>query len=433
MPRFARDILQAVVDGWHECGDLVRFRGLRTMTLAAHPDYVQHVMEERQEIYPRSDVVKDYLSALMGQGLFIAEGDRWRRQRALLDPVFSSDHVKSYEQAIVSATDAMLSRWSGTESVDVYDEMRDLSLAIMERALFGRELEENGKQFRADVITAVEYISPRVMAPVNPPEFLPPGRRAKAAIRRINDVVSGEIASRAGDSGKGDDLLAAMMASRGAETRERMSAEQTRDEVLTAIFGAYKGLPGGLTWLWYLLAQHPDVRERVQGEIDAAVGAGKPTAEDVPRLDYLRATIDEALRLYPPLWIWSRPPTEPDEIAGYQIPKGMFVLCIPYVTHRHSGFWSEPEVFDPDRFRSPGVPGGHPHAYFPFASGPRRCIGEAFSRLAMALVVADVLQSYRLQLEPGYTVKRALEFFLRPANGMRMKVEPVAERVPAPN
>jgi cytochrome P450 len=431
MPRFARDILQTVVDGWRECGDLVRFRGLRTMTLAAHPDYVQHVMEERQEIYPRSDVVKDYLSALMGQGLFIAEGDLWRRQRTRLDPVFSAGRLKPFDKAVVSATDAMLSRWAGVETIDVYDEMRDLTLAIMERTLFGRELDENGKRFRTDLITAVEYVSPRVMAPVNPPEFLPPGRRAKAAIRRLNDVVDREIAARTGADDADGDLLAAMISAREGGTGERMSAQQTRDEVLTTLFGAYKGLPGGLTWVWYLLAQHPDVRERIEGEVGALEGRS-PRAENLPELGYLRAAIDEALRLYPPLWIWSRPPTQADEIAGYQIPAGMFVLCIPYVTHRHPEFWADPEAFDPDRFTQDGRPGGHAHAYFPFASGPRRCIGEAFSRMVMPLVVAAVVQKYSLQLEPGYTVKRALEFFLRPSNTMTMRVEAAAGSAAGP-
>jgi cytochrome P450 len=419
MPRFARDILQAVVDGWRECGDIVRFRGLRTMTLAAHPDYVQHVMEEQQEMYPRSDVVKDSLSALMGQGLFIAEGDLWRRQRARLEPLFASDQVKRFDGPIVAATDVVLGRWSGAETVDVYDEMRDLTLAIMERTLFGRELDENGKQFRTDVITAVEYISPRVMAPVNPPEFLPPGRRANAAIRRLRDVVEREVAASDGTG-----LLGAMTTTRAGDAGERMSPEQARDEVLTTIFAAYKGLPSGLTWVWYMLAQHPDVRERVEREVAAAGEGRQLRADDLPKLGYLRATIDEVLRLYPPLWIWSRPPTRRDEIGGYQIPEGMFVLCIPYITHRHPEFWSDPEAFDPDRFGQEGVPGGHPHAYFPFASGPRRCIGEAFSLVALPLVVATVLQHYRLQLEPGYSVKRALEFFLRPSNAMTMKVEP---------
>jgi cytochrome P450 len=309
--------------------------------------------------------------------------------------------------------------------LDVHDEMRDLSLAIMERVLFGRELDENGKQFRADVITAVEYVSPRVMSPVNPPDFLPPGRRYKAALERLERTVRREIEAR-GDGSGSEDLLGAIVAATDPETGDRMSSEQVRDEALTAVFGAYKGLPGGLTWIWYLLAQNPEVWDRVAHEVDATVGDRRPAAADVPRLSYLKAVIDEVLRLYPPLWIWSRPPVEEDEIGGYDIHKGMFVLCIPYVTHRHPDFWERPEEFDAERFAGNGESPKHPHAYFPFASGPRRCIGEAFSLLTIPLVVAAVTQRYRMRIEPDYEIKRALEFFLRPSNGLPVTLEPVA-------
>lgn len=428
MPRFARDILQTVVDGWRECGDVVRFRGLRTMTLAAHPDSIERVMEERQEIYPRSDVVKDYLAPLMGKGLFTSEGELWQRQRRTLEPLFASGPVARFGSTIAAATDAMLQRWEGrSATVDMYDEMRDLSLAIMERVLFGRELDEGDKQFRKDVITAVEYVSPRVMSPVNPPEFLPPGRRYKAALRRLDAAMELEIAERSNGGGS-DDLLTAIVAARDPETGDGMSVEQARDEAMTAIFGAYKGLPGGLTWIWYLLAQNSDVWDRVAKEVESVVGDREPRAEDVDQLSYLRAVIDEVLRLYPPLWIWSRPPVEEDELGGYSIPKGMFVLCIPYVTHRHPDFWDRPEEFDAERFAGTPSPARHPHAYFPFASGPRRCTGEAFSLLMMPLVVALVTRRYRMRLEPGYSVERALEFFLRPSNGLPVTVEPPARR-----
>src|SRR5439155_17091553 len=141
---------------------------------------------------------------------------------------------------------------------------------------FGRELEEDEKQFRRDVIIAVEYVSPRVMSPVNPPEFLPPGRRYKQALRRIDAVVYREIAART-DGGARDDLLSAMIEAPDPVTGDRMSAQQARDEAMTAVFAAYKGLPGGLTWTWYLLAQHPNVWDRVAGEVQAVAGERPPS------------------------------------------------------------------------------------------------------------------------------------------------------------
>jgi cytochrome P450 len=422
MPRFARDILQTVLDGWRECGDVVRFRGLRTMTLVAHPDQVKRVLADRQEIYPRSDVVKTYLRPIMGDGLFTSAGDQWKRRRRTLEPVFRGPDTTRLAPAITERATALLDRWSGRASGEPFDvaaEMSALGVDVMEHLLFGPG-GSGGPAFAEALVDAIEYASPRVMAPVNPPGFLPSGRRYRRSLQTLDSIVLEAIADRRREGRY--DLLSDMVRARDPETGESLSEREIRDDALTAAFGGYKGLPGGLTWTWYRLSEHPEVRERVEAEVDEVL-AGRPAeGGDLARLPYMTSVILEVLRLHPPLWIWSRPPTAEDEIDGFRIPAGMFVLNIPYVTHRHPEFWDDPEAFRPERFGAGGHGAAHEYAYFPFGGGPRKCVGDELGLLALQLTVATVVGRYQLELEPGYTPKRDLEFMLRPANGMPMRL-----------
>jgi cytochrome P450 len=419
LPDFARDILGTVLKGWRELGDLARFRGPRTMTLAAHPDYVQRVMEERWQSYPRSEVVRNYLRGIMGDSVFVSEGEERERRRRIVESVLQSDETTRFVPVIVEAATAVTDRWQDRREIDVAAEMMQLALDALKHMLFGSRPPAGAEDFESLVQTAVEFAIPRVMSPVNPPEFLPAGRRYRRALERLDGMLYEAIAARRSDPG--DDLVSAFLEARDETTGRALSDKEVRDEVMTAVFGVYKGIPHALTWTWYCLSQNPNVRDRLTSEVDAVV-AGAPTEAELPRLSYTTAVLQETLRLYPPLWIWSRPPTEDDEIAGYHIPAGMFILMIPYVTHRHPAFWTNPEGFDPNRFASGDPSGRHPCAYFPFAAGPRRCVGETLAMMELKIVVATIARQFHLDLVPGTTIERALEFILRPKGGLPMRV-----------
>jgi cytochrome P450 len=420
MAAFARDTLGAVLSGWRECGDVTRFRGPRPMTLAAHPDGVRLVLEERMDIYPRSDVVQQGLAPLVGTGIFTVGPERWPQQRRLVAPAFHGDRIELVASRTVERTRAMLERWEGgndAAAVDVREEMTTLAVEVAEQMLFGR----NDKVFQTAFRTGTEYLIPRIMSPVNPPPFAPAARRARAATKHVREVVEREIAERRANGG--DDLLTLLVEARDADTGETLADDGVRDEALTALFGAYKGIPQGLMWTWYLLSENPVEWTRVHDEVLSVTDGRDPRADELLRLPRTRMAIEEALRLYPPLWIWSRQATEDNLIRGYRVQKGEFAICIPYVTHRHPEFWERAEEFDPARFEPERVAARHPFAYFPFGAGPRRCVADQLSLFAMQLVVATLISRVRLRLAPSFEPKRDLEFILRPAKGMPMSVE----------
>jgi len=178
-----------------------------------------------------------------------------------------------------------------------------------------------------------------------------------------------------------------------------------------------------LTWIFYILAIHPEVQDRLFTELIEVLGARTPTYEDLRKLTYTRRVIDEVLRLYPPSWLTARRSIGDDEIAGYYIPKGSEIFISPYLTHRHLGFWDDPERFDPDRF-SPEQTAQRPHlSYLPFGAGPHMCIGNNFAILAIQVVLSMIARTYRFQLIGEKIVRPQPQILLQPDSSILLKLD----------
>jgi cytochrome P450 len=178
-----------------------------------------------------------------------------------------------------------------------------------------------------------------------------------------------------------------------------------------------------LTWTWYLLSQHPAIRQRLEQELDTALAGRAPEYSDLAQLPYTRMVIDEALRLYPPAWGLSRQALADDTVGGFHLPGGWLVFVIPYVLHRLPQYWEDPETFDPERFSPENSADRPKFVYVPFGAGPRQCIGNQFALIEAHLSVATLAQRYRLQLVKGHRVEPWPLITLRPRYGMPMFIE----------
>jgi cytochrome P450 len=207
-----------------------------------------------------------------------------------------------------------------------------------------------------------------------------------------------------------------------------MTDEQLRVEVTTFLLAGQETTSLALTWTWYLLSQNPRARQRLEDELDVVLGGRPPEYPDLANLPYVRMVIDEAMRLYPPAWGFSRQALADDRLGGFQLPRGWLAFVIPYVLHRLPAFWTDPEAFDPERF-SPERSADRPKfAYIPFGAGPRQCIGNQFALIETQLIVATLAQAYRLQLVPHHRADPWPLITLRPRYGMPMIIE---RRTPA--
>ncbi|HVE83061.1 MAG TPA: cytochrome P450 [Myxococcales bacterium] len=413
-PEFRSDPLDLLSRVVREHGDVVKLNLVKTAFVVAHPDGVRHVLHDHHLKY-KKNFVYDRLQPLLGNGLVTSGGDFWKRQRRLAQPAFHRQRIQGFAQMMAARTGRMLERWkglaAGRKPFDVHEEMTRLTFGIIGDALFSLDLEEGAAEVGEALAEALEITQRSFTALVYVPRSIPTPEnlrfaRAKKVLDRLVDEI---IEKRRAAPDAGHDLLGMLMAARDEDTGEAMDNRQLKDEVLTMALAGHETTANALTWTFSLLSRHPEIARRVQQEARTARW---------PNLRYTQQVIEESMRLYPPAWIFGREALVDDVIQGFLVPRGSTVMLSPYVTHRHRDFWENPEGFDPDRFAPEQAQGRHRYAYFPFAAGPRMCIGDSFARMEMPIILSLVAERYAVHLEPGFVPELDPVVTLRPGNGM---------------
>jgi cytochrome P450 len=202
-----------------------------------------------------------------------------------------------------------------------------------------------------------------------------------------------------------------------------MNDRQLRDEVATLFAAGHETTSNALSWTWYLLAQHPEVEEKLHEELDSVLAGRQPTLADLPNLPYSLQIIKESMRLYPPAWILNgRIALEDVQLGGYTVPQGSILFISPYVMHHLPQYFTEPETFKPERFTPEFEKSLPKFAYMPFGGGARVCIGNAFGMMEAQLVLATIAQRFRLELATDKPVQYNAQVTLSPLNGIQMRL-----------
>ncbi|RPI32684.1 MAG: cytochrome P450 [Chloroflexota bacterium] len=426
LPKLWKNPLKFFLDTAIQYGDVVQMKmGSKEMYLVSRPESVKYILQDNNRNFRKG---YDQAKPLMGEGLVTSEGDFWLRQRRIMQPSFHRDQIATFSNIMLQATEAMLERWrwpaQDGQPLDMAVEMMRLTQTIILRTMFstdiGAQAETIGKAF--DI--TLEHLNQILFSPFELLTRLPTpaNLRHKRALRFLDDFVYGLITNRRKSGEDNGDLLSRLILARDQETGEGMTDQQVRDEVMTIFLAGHETTANALAWTWYLLSQHPEVEETIEAEIEVLSGGRPPTFEDISRLEYTNQVFSEALRLYPPAWMFVRHAVEDDVIGGYRVPAGMMLMISPYVTHRLPDVWEQPERFDPDRF-SPERSKDRPRfSYYPFSGGPRVCIGNNFATVEALLIMARVVQCYRLRLVPGYRVEARPIATLQPHPGVLMQV-----------
>jgi cytochrome P450 len=255
-------------------------------------------------------------------------------------------------------------------------------------------------------------------------KYLPtPGAfRFRRAVRELDAVILETVAQRRAGGTEHEDLLARFLNARD-EDGSRMSDKQLRDEMVTLLLAGHETTAAALSFCLYLLALHPEVDARLAAELDEVLGGKPPTLEDLPRLRYTESVVKEAMRIYPPVPSVGREALADCEIGGYYVPKGAQIALVQWVTHRDPRWFGEDaEKFRPERWDNDLTRRIPRCAYFPFADGPRGCIGNQFAMMEAVLILATVASRYRLTLVPGYRLRLLPSVTLRPRGGIQMDV-----------
>jgi cytochrome P450 len=411
-------------------GDVAELRllGRMRMFLISHPDDVEYVLKKNQ----RNFIVKRpslHLEAMMGKGLTLSNGDLWLHQRRLMQPAFHRQKIEAMVASISSHVAERIRHWEAAGPIDLASEMEQLSLNAMLSALFGSGINRSETRRITDAVELVLRVAGRGMFLEVPPFIpTPENLRVKRALRDLTEVVLGLIEQRRHASGEEQrqDLLSLLLEDHDGETA--MSEQQLRDEVTAVLVAGYESTAVTLTWVFYLLSQHPEVEQRLRQEIGTVLGNRSPTLADLPSLEYLHQVIAEAMRQYPAFWAMTRETVADDVIGGYPVPARSLIVVSPFVTHKHPGFWDQPDNFDPDRFSKERSVGRHRFAYFPFGAGPRVCIGERQAMMVLQLSLVTILQRYQLKLVPDHPVEIHTAMTIRPKYGMLMHVSPAGSQ-----
>jgi cytochrome P450 len=402
------DSLERMTELFARHGDIYRVYapGRKSHTYVIHhPDDVKRVLVSNHRNYTKG-VGLDRVKILLGKGIMTSEGEMWKRQRDMMQPFFHRRVITGFAQTIAAANDRFIARWDAQaqtgEPLNLTDEMSELTLDIVLRSIFGRDLQLLSQAF--EVVTKEQ------------------ARNLQFAFkfRGLTKTVAAVIERRRAGNEEHFDYVGMLMSARDKESGAPMSDRELIDEVLTLVVAGHETTASALNWTWYLISQHPAVEARLHAEVDAAAA---PSLDDMEALAYAQQVINEALRLYPPGWLLSRRNIEPDVLGGFDIPAGSDVLLPLYLLHRHPRFWKDPDVFWPERF-APEHEAERPRfAYMPFAAGPRHCIGETFAVYEMLMHLYQIARRFRLVYVPDKPLELEAQINLRTRHPLHMRLE----------
>ena len=418
LPALLRDRADFLVRCAAERGDMVPLRfGPRRAILIARPDLIEDVLVSRHPLFAKPYALRVDRVAF-DNGRTDGDGDAWRRRVA---PAFGRRYLAAYGDVMVDCAERRIATWQDGETRELGAEMAVLTLEVIAGTLFATDVGEDAAAVGVALEELMEGFFDRLRTLFLVPPWLPtPGnRRRQRAARRLDAFVAGMIAQRRAEEGRGDDLLSLLFQAQ-QEPEARFTDAELHEEVMTLVLAGHETTALALTWVWHLLAQHPAVEERLLAELDAVLDGRPATAADRPRLRYAEWVVNEALRLYPPLWALARVAVQDCELGGHRVPAGTIVMMSPWVVQRDPRYFARPEAFDPDRWAD-GLARRLPrYAYFPFGGGPRACIGTGFAMTEAVLLLATIARRFRTAPVRGHPVVPRASITVRPQHGVPM-------------
>lgn len=409
-----------------EYGDIVPIQiGINQSLLLNCPGYIEQVAKDRT-LFVRSPHVRIALQGLLGEGIFLKEGESWFHQRRITQPVLYHKRITTFGDIIVAYTERLLDTWQDGEIRNVQSDMMRLTLDIIWKVIFNHELSEEEAQDIAYILgISTRLFDSKPQEGFNDLEQQSGTKnlRYERILEQTDRYIYSLIQWRRQSGEHPGDLLSMLMELRDEDNSSQMSDKQLRDEVMTLVFAGQEALAVVLSWTLILLSQYPQVQTKLLTELNEVLGGRCPSVSDLPYLCYTDWIIKEAMRLYPPVAVMPRIAIQDYEIDGYKVPTGATLLISPWTMHRHPRYFKDPDTFNPDRWDhdlEKRLPRG---VYFPFGTGPRICIGKSFAQMEMVLIVATIARKYQLPLVPDFRIIPWATITLRSKQGVPVKLK----------
>lgn len=424
---FSQDPYEYLKSVMQTQGELVRLDLLlQPVYLVSGPDYIQHILRDHYQNYRKPELFYSGAREVAGYGLITSSGDLWLRQRRMIQPQLHRRQLTHLFDDMQAGIADVLLRWEMTaktgETVELGAKVAEITISVITRTMFGKdtlpasEISEIGHC----TIRIIKYVGESLFMGMLPAWIPKPGEaQFRSDIALMRKTVNQIIAKCRAEETEAASLIKMLINLVDEETDQGMTEQQLFDEIMTIFLAGYETTATALTWLFVTLRDHPEVLAKLDAEFDQVLGGRLPTFEDVPRLAYTRQVFLEVLRMYTVVPFLPRALNQADQLGDYSLPANALVLVFYHGVHHNPKVWKEPEVFDPDRFSPENSTGRHPFAFVPFSAGPRKCAGDEFAMLEGPLVMAMILQKFRVQVLPGQSFPSRVGATMRPLHGVR--------------
>jgi cytochrome P450 len=403
-----------------------------TLYIINEPSLVRKVMVEDWRKFPKHKLLWIQLRSLLGDSIFTTNGAVWEKQRRMIDPAFQGARMKVILPLMQAAVDDMLKRFGAVadnhKPEDVEIEMTHITADIIFRTILSKPInaEEAATIFHAFNKYQEKTLRSMILKACKLPSFYF-DRQADAYATEIRNILAGLIRVRydayhSGRPGAEQDILASLLAEVDTETGQHFSYEELVDHVSMLFLAGHETSASALTWALYLIANTPDIQERMVEEVRAAISDRPVEFGELKKMRLTWNVFRETLRLYPPVGYFVREASETQMMRDKKVKKGCPIGISPLLIQRHRKMWDRPDVFDPDRWDSEESKQSQKDAYLPFGAGPRVCIGAAFATQEATLILANLVRSFRFEPIAGDIPEPVGRVTIRSANGVRLMV-----------
>lgn len=412
-PQAAYNIIAAL--GWPEAVTLSIMNMIKITyftTPAAHRD----ILVNQPDAFHRDPRSGRLFRFLMGESVFTAEGDAWKRRRRLVQPAFHATRVNAYAETMAQYAAEMVDSWRDGTSIDLERAMTDVTMRIIAGTMFGVDLKSTVDEIGQLMQTILRVSEQRLNELIPRPDWWPSAeyRRQREALHDLQRILADIIARRRAANEDRGDLLSMLLLSRD-EDGDLLSDEEALAESITLFVAGHETTAVTLMWAFKLLSEHPHVAAQLHDELDRVLAGRTPTLADLPNLPMTELVMKETLRLYPAAYSFGRSSVRPVTVEGYSLPAKRMVMLSPYILQRNPALFDAPDAFRPERFAEDAAQEIGRYAFLPFGAGPRVCLGNSFAMLEIRLLLATIAGRVALALPPGAQVDMAPQVTLHPS------------------
>lgn len=374
----------------------IRIGSSKYIILSRDNEIAQYILVKNQKNYHKSKFQSVYLSKYLGKGLLTSDGDFWLKQRRLIQPAFHKQKMNQLVDNMNKTISSELDNLTDNKPIDLFPVMSQLAFNVVAKSLFQLSTAENKFHRIKFIIEEVQnFLIKEIRLPHKAWWFSLSGQVKKHLMlaEENNRIIQEIIEERKASKEEVNDLLNMLLETRYEDTGESMSTEQLIDEIKVLFIAGHETSANALTFTLYLLGRNLEVQQKVFNEIIEIESQTENIIEQLQKMTYTNAVLNESMRLYPPAWITDRQNLEDDSLAQFKIKKGTLIGVSFYELHRNPKYWNNPDEFIPERFLGEQKKESMQY-FYPFGAGPRMCIGTGFAIYEMCLTISQIVKKY---------------------------------------